>query len=241
MRLVRLALVGALLLGLGQPSASGTAAISFGASRPRYVEGRTVTIRLVNNSSRAIRMGEIWTMSRAATGEAVAEYHWTAAQTRLRSGESRTWSWSQRAGCAGACDNPWEGDLVGPGRYRATTTVDGTQRVAAFDIGAYFTLGFRSRPRISFVVFSRDAQAIGEMRAEAQAEEKTKIVSGIVRLGRRGYNPDWSFHLGPGSIVLGEVFTEVCDASPYYVQRHRRAWAGKRWCPWSSYVAREGR
>jgi hypothetical protein len=47
--------------------------------------------------------------------------------------------------------------------------------------------------------------------------------------------------MGPSSIVLGEVFVEVCDGDPNYVERHRREWLGERWCPWSSYVKREGR
>jgi hypothetical protein len=47
--------------------------------------------------------------------------------------------------------------------------------------------------------------------------------------------------MGTRSIVLGQVFTEVCDASPTYVQNHRADWLGRRWCPWSSYVKRAGR
>jgi hypothetical protein len=46
--------------------------------------------------------------------------------------------------------------------------------------------------------------------------------------------------MGPHSIVLGEVFVEVCDGSPFYVQRHRKEWLGERWCPWDSYVKRIG-
>jgi hypothetical protein len=41
--------------------------------------------------------------------------------------------------------------------------------------------------------------------------------------------------------VLGEVFIEVCDAAPRYVERHKKAWLGERWCPWSSYVSKTGR
>jgi hypothetical protein len=78
------------------------------------------------------------------------------------------------------------------------------------------------------------------MRREAAAEDKTLIVSGIVRDAAR-YNPDWSYTMGPGTIVLGEVFTEVCDANPNHVENNRRAWMGQRWCPWSSYVEREDR
>jgi hypothetical protein len=78
------------------------------------------------------------------------------------------------------------------------------------------------------------------METEAAAEEKTLIVSGVVRRPQR-YNPDWRFAMRSGSIVLGEVFIEVCDGSPKYVQRHRSEWLGERWCPWSSYVEKVGR
>ena len=78
------------------------------------------------------------------------------------------------------------------------------------------------------------------MNEEAAAEDKTMIVSGIVRRGQ-GYNPDWSYVMGPRSIVLGEVFIETCDQAPESVEEHRKEWLGRRWCPWNSYVARAGR
>jgi hypothetical protein len=55
------------------------------------------------------------------------------------------------------------------------------------------------------------------------------------------YNQPWSYKMGSRSIVLGEAFIEVCDASPTSVENHREDWLGKRWCPWSSYVKRAGR
>ncbi|MFN2388618.1 MAG: hypothetical protein ABR575_03290 [Actinomycetota bacterium] len=60
---------------------------------------------------------------------------------------------------------------------------------------------------------------------------------------RRGrpYNPAWSYTVGPSSIFVGEVFVEVCDASPEYVEENRREWLGEQWCPWSSNVQAVGR
>ena len=67
-------------------------------------------------------------------------------------------------------------------------------------------------------------------------------MSGIVRQRDRDYNPDWSYSMGHGSIVLGDVFVEVCDAqSPGTSRTIAAQWMGDRWCPWSSYVASEGR
>ena len=67
-----------------------------------------------------------------------------------------------------------------------------------------------------------------------------RIVSGIVR-AKRPFNQPWSYTMGPQSIVLGQAFIEVCDASPTYVENHRADWLGQRWCPWSSYVKHAGR
>jgi hypothetical protein len=106
--------------------------------------------------------------------------------------------------------------------------------------GAFFTLGFKGSDR-TFVILAREQKAIRELRADlSKPRNGRRIVSGIVRTGKP-YNQPWSYTMGSRSIVLGQVFTEVCDASPTYVQNHRADWLGRRWCPWSSYVKRAGR
>ena len=91
---------------------------------------------------------------------------------------------------------------------------------------------------IDFTVFSNRADVVEQMRAELERpQEERQIVAGVVKARRPGYNADWEFILGPRSIFLGEVFMEVCDGSPYYVEKHRAEWRGQQWCPWSSYVA----
>jgi hypothetical protein len=106
--------------------------------------------------------------------------------------------------------------------------------------GAFFTLGFRGSGQ-TFVVLVRERQAIRGLRADlSKPRRERRIVSGIVRRGRP-YNQPWSYAMGPRSIVLGQVFIEVCDASPTYVESRRADWLGRRWCPWSSYVKRAGR
>jgi hypothetical protein len=106
--------------------------------------------------------------------------------------------------------------------------------------GQFFTLGFAGSDR-TFVLLAQEKKAIRELRADlAKPRSERRIVSGIVRAGKP-YNEPWSYTMGSRSIVLGQVFTEVCDASPAYVQNHRADWLGRRWCPWSSYVKHVGR
>ncbi len=85
----------------------------------------------------------------------------------------------------------------------------------------------------------QDPDTIADFREQAAAEEKTKHATGTVA-GRRSYNPDWSYTLRPGTLALAEVSIEVCDGNPRYVEKHRKDWMGEQWCPWSSYVKREG-
>jgi hypothetical protein len=108
------------------------------------------------------------------------------------------------------------------------------------DRGKFFTLGFKGRDA-TFVILAREQRVIHALRADlAKPRRERRIVSGIVR-PRRGYNRPWSYTMGSRSIIVAEVFVEVCDASPAYVENHREDWLGKRWCPWSSYVKRAGR
>jgi hypothetical protein len=106
--------------------------------------------------------------------------------------------------------------------------------------GAFFTLGFKGSDQ-TFVILARKQQAIRALRADlAKPVPERRIVSGIVR-AKRPFNRPWSYTMGPQSIVLGQAFIEVCDASPTYVENHRADWLGQRWCPWSSYVKHAGR
>ena len=115
-----------------------------------------------------------------------------------------------------------------------------TSGAGAGQPGAYFTLGFK-RSNQTFVIFVREQKAIHGLRADlSKPRSERRIVSGIVRT-ERPYNHPWSYTMGSRSIVLAQVFIEVCDASPNYVENHRADWLGRRWCPWSSYVKHAGR
>ena len=201
--------------------------------------GATITFVLQNNTADPQRFGARWTITRAKTHEVVAQYHWTRSERRVGPGKSAVWEWDQREGPHNSEPSPpQEGDRVGPGGYVLTVETPHETHRRRFQIGRFFTLGFEGRDA-EFVVFVNERKPIKLMKGEARAEDKTLIVSGKIR-GERRYN-DWSYSMGPGSIVLGEVFIEVCDGSPGYVERNKKEWLGKRWCPWSSYVASIGR
>lgn len=212
----------------------------FHAPPGHFTPGELVDIVLVNEGTVPVTMGKVWDLRRSG-GDHSATYVWPDDRLELAAGGRRVWRWDQFVNaCYGECANVREGDPAPAGRYAVTITLDGYEETARFTLGEHFTLGFEGRPGVEFTVFVGSQPEIDQMRAEAQAQDKSLIVSGIVRK-RRAYNADWNFSMGPHSIVLGEFFIEVCDASPFYVQRHKKAWLGQRWCPWSSYVERVGR
>lgn len=209
--------------------------------KKRYRSERPVTITLKNQAEYELSFETPWRIENSK-GETVSRFHWSEGESPLGPGQSLSWVWDQSpndCGSDGACTKV--GGYVSPGTYTAKVeTQDGTAE-ARFHIGEYFTVGFESRPKLRFGVFVARADAIEQMRAEAAATDKTLIVSGKVRARKAPYNPDWRFIMDPKTIVLGEMFIEVCDGSPWYVQRNLDEWRGERWCPWSSYVMKQGR
>lgn len=234
-------LIGVLVLGSALPTTvSARRGPEFDTDKSRYRPRRDVVIELVNDTDRVVRLTSDWRVRRAG-GRVLARMTWGDSLKSVDPGERRVWRYPQDLNSCGKPQNACTdvGGHIGPGRYVVEAGIDGELLTRRFQVGRYFTLGFReSQDR--FVVWVNEERPLRRMRREARAEEKTLIVSGIVR-GAVRYNPDWSFSMGPSSIVLGEVFVEVCDASPRYVENHRRAWKGERWCPWSSYVKRVGR
>ena len=208
--------------------------------RQRYRSEAPVTITLMNQAEYPLSFENPWRVENSQ-GETVARLTWADEANPVGQGDTRTWTWDQSPNDCGPDGCTEVGGYVPPGRYTAIVeTQDGPARTS-FLIGEYFTVGFDSRPNIEFVVFAAERTAVEQMREQAAAEDKTMNVSGIVRPGRTGYNSDWKFTMAPTSIILAEVWIEVCDGSPYYVERNRDEWKGERWCPWSSYVKRVGR
>lgn len=242
MRRVRFALVLVVLalVGTAVPSSARDSS-RFRADKQRYEIGEAITIIYTNNTDHDVRMSKTWRIGEWQTDHQVAFYQWPDAERVVAAGDSRSWTWHQLGpACYGECQNVWEGEQVTAGRYGVIASFDRVQRHDVFSIGSYFTLGFEGNEDASFVVYVAQQPEIDQMNAEAQAEDKTLIVSGVVRKGEP-YNRPWTYVMGARSIVLGEVFIEVCDGAPEYVEENRDEWLGQRWCPWSSYVARAGR
>lgn len=242
MRKIALGLTVALLALAVPASAFPGGQVTFDTDRKRYREGTIVTLTLHNGTGEDITMENPWVIENRRTGDTESIYIWPEDQLVVAPGDDRVWRWEQNdGGCYGQCENVQYGEAVGASRYLGIARTSAGDFGAPFDVGEHFTLGFTSRPNIEFVVYVNRPDDVDAMRAEVDRDAEDKqIVSGIVKRGRR-YNPDWNFSMAPGSIVLGDVFIEVCDASPYYVQRHRSEWLGERWCPWSSYVEKVGR
>jgi hypothetical protein len=239
----RLSLILCLAIGLAVvPAEAHTVIDPLNSDRNTYAFGEAIEIVLDYCPDDSVRMGKYWRITNIHTGEEVSFYQWAEGDRTLtcRNGR-RTWVWHQLGpSCYGECQNVSPGRQVPAGRYEISIQMSGERVTHRFTIGQYFTLGFEARPTLEFNVFVGSQPEIDQMTAEAEAEDKTLIVSGVVRKAR-DYNADWKISMGSHSIVLGEAFIEVCDGSPHYVQRHRTEWLGERWCPWDSYVKRVGR
>lgn len=231
------------VVALSVPSPAGTKASGFRADRERYEIGRAITISFVNRLDHGVRMGKIWRIGASRTDQEVASYHWSDAQRNVAPDGQREWTWHQLGpACYGQCQNVWEGEQVDAGRYVVQATFDGKSRTDSFEIGSFFTLEFRDIEAEPFVVFAARQSKIDQMNEEARKpdDEKTLIVGGKVRRGQP-YNGAWSYVMGSRSITMGEVWTEVCDAHPQYVEDNLSDWMGDMWCPWSSYIAHAGK
>jgi hypothetical protein len=196
--------------------------VDFGAAGERFLQSDSVEVSLTNNTGHAIDLlgGGIYSVK---TGERLVKLE--PERRRLAAGSEHAWTWIT------------EGRV---GRFVARFETSAGKFSDRFEKGAYFTLSF-DKSDDTFVIWVREAKPIQQLRNDLERNENNRrIVSGIVSKAVP-YNRAWSYSMGPGSIVLGDVFTEVCDASPDYVENHRRAWMGDRWCPWSSFVAFEGR
>lgn len=208
------------------------------ADRQRYVPGQDLVITLTNQTDRSLTFQNPWVIETG--GERAAQVSFP--DRRLAPGESRQWKMLLDP-CTPEITPPCEEPTrhFAGGRYRALVQTSAGTLVDRFRIGEYFTLGFRKSAH-TFVVYPIDPETIRQMEQEVAKPEvkRNLITAGIVRWARP-YNSAWSFTMSPPTIITGEVFIEVCDASPEYVEKNRDQWTGKQWCPWSSYVKAIGK
>lgn len=111
---------------------------------------------------------------------------------------------------------------------------------------AYFEVGF-TNTKEKFVIKLVSPERIEEARRLTSVPpDVAPHISGIIVKGQESYNPQWRFHLEPGSIEFVSQSMELCDATIRFVDDHLDEAAslfppGARWCPWRSRVLREVR
>jgi hypothetical protein len=107
----------------------------------------------------------------------------------------------------------------------------------------YFS--FMQRPDQEFIFELTDPGKIAQARRILSGEEKMEVhVHGRIVKRTAQYNPKWSFHLDPGTIMFFAMAIEVCDANMQYVEDHLDEACGAflpgcHWCPWDSKLVRE--
>jgi hypothetical protein len=108
---------------------------------------------------------------------------------------------------------------------------------------AYFRFGTPPLPE-TFIFKTTDPAVIQEAREMLSGARPHRRVAGTIVKEPAPYNPPWSYHLDPASIVLFEAAIEVCDASIRDIEEHLDEVCGVflpgcRWCPWRSLLLDE--
>ncbi len=126
----------------------------------------------------------------------------------------------------------------------AWTVAAGTLRSTGRDgPAAYFLVGFPD-DSVTFVLLLTDPAAIAQAR-NILARQGNDVFGGIIVKSPASWNPGWSYHVDPGSVTFAIAFTEICDATPQYVEEHLsevgtpQFLPGSYWCPWTSHLLRE--
>ena len=108
---------------------------------------------------------------------------------------------------------------------------------------AYFQFDYPPAPA-TFTIKLTDPARIQQARDMLSGRQPPRHVLGAVVKAPAAYNPPWSYHLDPDSIVFFSAAVEVCDAAIEYVEEHLAEVGGaflpgSTWCPWGSRLLRE--
>ena len=91
-----------------------------------------------------------------------------------------------------------------------------------------------------FRVWITNPDAVRQVLALERGTRTASIPNGKLRFGpgRAGHNAPWHWHLDPRDIELADFTIELCDATPSYVEAHRREFVRTvgRFCPWSAQL-----
>ncbi|GAB6898399.1 BP74-related protein [Kineosporia succinea] len=96
-----------------------------------------------------------------------------------------------------------------------------------------------------FIFELTDEGKISKARKILSGDETSEVhVMGRFRKQRKDYNPHFSYHLDPDTVVFFSYAIEVCDANMNYVEDHLDEAGGAflpgaYWCPWDSRLVRE--
>ncbi len=108
----------------------------------------------------------------------------------------------------------------------------------AWPVGGYYAL-FEAAGEY-FYVWIRSVEGIArieEWLAGNPQAEPPGIPGGPIELDPT-FNPGYSYRLQPDSVSFGEMWIEVCDARPCYVEEDPEGWYANpnTWCPWAARV-----
>jgi hypothetical protein len=69
--------------------------------------------------------------------------------------------------------------------------------------------------------------------------ERQLFITGLIQRAPKGANLAWHWQHVDSTWELIETSTELCDATPSQVEQNLKAWEGRRFCPWNSYLKSE--
>jgi hypothetical protein len=116
-------------------------------------------------------------------------------------------------------------------------------RAPAVTEEAYFRFGTPPLPE-TFIFKTADSAVIQEAREMLNGARPHRRIAGIIIKEPAPYNPPWSYHLDPASIIFFDAAIEVCDASIRGIEEHLDEVCGAflprcQWCPWRSLLLEE--
>jgi hypothetical protein len=65
------------------------------------------------------------------------------------------------------------------------------------------------------------------------------LITGPIQRAPQGANLAWHWQHVESTWELTRTSAELCDATPSQVEQNLKAWEGRRFCPWNSYVKSE--
>lgn len=203
-----------------------------------HYQKEPVTITLHNFGYTAVTLPNSapWNIVDATSGQVVYTPISLQVFGSLAPGESKQWTWNQRTN---------EENYVLPGDYRVMFSVN--KATADFSIseelgsGGFFTFLIGQGLPTKFRVLMTNPYSIRDTIDSYYGRNAKTIPLGTIvddRPGKSPYDPQWSWHMDPSSIVMAELAMEVCDGHPIYVEDNLDYWLQSVgiYCPWNATI-----